>query len=69
MATFMLLFVFLSFFLPFNLFFFIYISFLFKKTSFLFLLFFLHLYCSAQLSMSNNEKCYRNEIITIIIIK
>ena len=29
---------------------------------------FKHLYCSAQLSMSNMEKRYRNEIIIIIII-
>ena len=29
---------------------------------------FKHLYYSAQLSMSNMEKCYRNKIIIIIII-
>ena len=29
---------------------------------------FKHLYCSAQLSMSNMEKRYRNKIIIIIII-
>ena len=29
---------------------------------------FKHLYCSAQLSMSNMEKRYRNKIIVIIII-
>ena len=29
---------------------------------------FKHLYCSAQLSMSNTEKRYRNKIIIIIII-
>ena len=29
---------------------------------------FKHLYCSAQLSMSNMEKSYRNKIIIIIII-
>ena len=29
---------------------------------------FLHLYCSAQLNMSNMEKCYRNKIIDIVII-
>ena len=29
---------------------------------------FKHLYCSAQLSMSSMEKCYRNKIIIIIII-
>ena len=29
---------------------------------------FKHLYCSAQLSMSNMEKRYRNKIIIIIIM-
>ena len=29
---------------------------------------FKHVYCSAQLSMSNMEKRYRNKIIIIIII-
>ena len=29
---------------------------------------FLHLYCSAQLSMPNMEKHYRNRIIIIIIV-
>ena len=31
--------------------------------------FFLHSYCSAQLSMLNMEKHYRNKIIIIIILK
>ena len=30
---------------------------------------FLHLYCSAQLSMSDMEKLYRKKILIIIIIK
>ena len=29
---------------------------------------FKHLYCSAQLNVSNMEKCYRNKIIIMIII-
>ena len=29
---------------------------------------FKHLYCSAQLSMSNMEKRYRNKIIIIIVV-